>query len=361
MIVRAHRSLPDSACNPRPFRPVPTTNRAVAATRRCAAGAPWLREESRRHGSPASGFRPQKHDQHSRSLSFFASNSNLPSPRLDESPAYGKSKPASGCARREMWLEDARQHTRGNPRAVIYGLDHHPAFFFSQNDLDLTRAREACVLEHVEQDVSHLVLLRHRPDRAIGAAHLPLHNPISHLLQGDNILYDGRDIDRNRGRQIRRRAPVSAERARDFVQSIDFRENSSDIFVENGIVVDARVAPRSPEMLDAESDRRQRILDLVRNLSRHLSPRQHALSPRYFDSAKLEIPCQPLGGDAAQPQRRERSSSCGKKHQHPQVAAAPIENEVVTARRRGEHITLLTRPEGGTVSKQHLCWPELFL
>jgi len=39
-----------------------------------------------------------------------------------------------------MWLEDARQHSRGDTRTIIHGLDHHPAVFFPQDHLDASRA-----------------------------------------------------------------------------------------------------------------------------------------------------------------------------------------------------------------------------
>ena len=50
--------------------------------------------------------------------------------------------------------------------------------------------------------------------------------------------------------------------------------------LEHAVEVDARVGARPPQVLHAEPDRRERILDLVRHLSRHLAPRQHALRAR---------------------------------------------------------------------------------
>src|SRR5690606_15016412 len=43
----------------------------------------------------------------------------------------------------------------------------------------------------------------------------------------------------------------------------------------------APVAVGSPEVLDGELDRRERVLDLVRDLARHLAPREHALGAQF--------------------------------------------------------------------------------
>jgi hypothetical protein len=184
-----------------------------------------------------------------------------------------------------MWLENARQNTRGYTRAVIYRLDHHPAVFVANNHVDASRASETRILENVEEDISHFVLLRHRPDRTVGATHLPLNYPITHLLEGNNVLYHGGYIDRKRWRHVRRSAPISAEGARDFIQPVDLRQNSPDVLVENRVEIDSGIFTRPPQMLDAQSDRRERILDLMRDLSRHFTPRENALRAGHLDSA----------------------------------------------------------------------------
>jgi hypothetical protein len=150
-----------------------------------------------------------------------------------------------------MWLENARQNTRGYTRTVIDRLDHHPAVFIANNHVNASRASEARILENVEKDISHFVLLRHRPDRTVGAAHLPLNHSITHLLEGNNVLYHGRYIHRKRWRHVRRSAPISAEGARDFIQPVDLRQNPPDVLVENRIEIDPGILTRPPEVLDA--------------------------------------------------------------------------------------------------------------
>ena len=76
------------------------------------------------------------------------------------------------------------------------------------------------------------------------------------------------------------RGAVPAERARDLVEPVDLGENLIDVVVEHAIEIDARVGARAPQMLHAEPDGRERILDLVRDLPRHLAPREHALRAR---------------------------------------------------------------------------------
>jgi hypothetical protein len=43
-------------------------------------------------------------------------------------------------------------------------------------------------------------------------------------------------------------------------------------------------------MLHTQPDRGERILDLVRHLPRHLTPRQDPFGASYLDSAQLQIP-----------------------------------------------------------------------
>src|SRR5262249_35997659 len=65
--------------------------------------------------------------------------------------------------------------------------------------------------------------------------------------------------------------------ARDLIQAVDLGENLIDVVVQHAIEVHARVGTRATQVLDAEPDGRERVLDLVRDLARHLAPGKHAL------------------------------------------------------------------------------------
>src|SRR4029079_15199418 len=77
-----------------------------------------------------------------------------------------------------------------------------------------------------------------------------------------------------------RRGAVTAEGARDLVESIDLGENLVDVLLEHAVEIDTLVGARSAQMLDAKPNGRERILDFVRHLTRHLAPREHALCSR---------------------------------------------------------------------------------
>src|SRR2546423_1794519 len=114
-----------------------------------------------------------------------------------------------------MRLEDARQNRGCDARSIIDRLYRHSAFFVAHRNLHVTRAGEPRILEHVEEHVTHLVLLAHRPDRTVRAAHLPLDDAISHLLEAHDVLYDGGDVDVNCRRQISGAASIPTEPPRD--------------------------------------------------------------------------------------------------------------------------------------------------
>src|SRR5438874_11355374 len=95
----------------------------------------------------------------------------------------------------------------------------------------------------------------------VGAAQLPAHCSLPHLLERDDVAHDRCDVDALGGKQIRRSAAISAERTRDGIEPINFGENSTDILVEHAIEIRPVVAARSSQMLDAEAYRRKRILD----------------------------------------------------------------------------------------------------
>ena len=102
------------------------------------------------------------------------------------------------------------------------------------------------------------------------------------------------------------RGAVPAERARDLVEPVDLGENLVDVLVEDAIEVDALVGPRAPQVLHAEPDRRERILDLVRDLPRHLTPGEHALRARELG----DVVDRDDDAAAAEPERVSVPRSC---------------------------------------------------
>src|SRR3954469_18274078 len=106
-------------------------------------------------------------------------------------------------------------------------------------------------------------------------------------------------------------------------------------------------------MLHAQPDGRERILDLVRDLTRHFTPRQNSLCAGYLDPAQLEIAGKASGRNAAEPQRRERAGRSREKYEHPEVAPASIQNEVIAASGRREDVPLLSRSKRRAVPEQH--------
>ena len=106
-------------------------------------------------------------------------------------------------------------------------------------------------------------------------------------------------------------------------------------------------------MLNAEPDRSKRILDLVRDLPRHLSPCEHALCTGHLNPAELEITRQASGRNAAQPEGSESTGCSGEQDQYAEVTATAVEHDVVTARGCAEDVPLLRGSESGTVTEQH--------
>ena len=106
-------------------------------------------------------------------------------------------------------------------------------------------------------------------------------------------------------------------------------------------------------MLNTESDRREGILDFVRDLTRHLAPGQHTLRARDLDPAELQVSSQTLGRDSTEPECGQRASRCGEKDEDAEIPTSPIEHEVVAASRCREDVTLLRRTKSGAVTKQH--------
>src|SRR5205809_429239 len=73
------------------------------------------------------------------------------------------------------------------------------------------------------------------------------------------------------------RRTQARERAGDRREAIDLPEDRARVAREDVAEVGTPVLPRAPHVLDRELDRRQRILDFVRHLTRHLAPGEHAL------------------------------------------------------------------------------------
>ena len=102
--------------------------------------------------------------------------------------------------------------------------------------------------------------------------------PLAKGLQRDDVVQDRRDVGLNRRCVRFRRSAVPAEGARDLVEPVNLGENARNILFEHAVEV--RTPVRAPQMLHAQSNGRERILDFVRHLSRHLTPRQHTLRAR---------------------------------------------------------------------------------
>jgi hypothetical protein len=104
----------------------------------------------------------------------------------------------------------------------------------------------------------------------------------THPLQLEHVPRHARHVG-PLGRRIgdRRRA-ISTEGPRDLVETVDLRQHARRVLLEHAVEVHAPVAPRATEVLHAEPDGRQRVLDLVRHLASHLAPREHALGARHL-------------------------------------------------------------------------------
>jgi hypothetical protein len=174
------------------------------------------------------------------------------------------------------------------------------------------------------------------------------------LLQANDVSNDARHIDCNRRRKVSRRASVTAEGSGDLIQPVNLGKNSADVVIENAIEVYAGITPRALKVLDAESDGGEWILDLVRDLSGHLSPCQHTLGASHFDSTQLEVPRQASGGDSAEPESRQRAGGGREQHEHAKIPPSAIENQIVTPRRSGENVALVGGAEYCAVAEQDL-------
>src|SRR5688500_17042095 len=105
-------------------------------------------------------------------------------------------------------------------------------------------------------------------------------------------------------------------------------------------------------MLNTETNRCERILYLMRDLSGHLAPGEDALRSGYLDPAQLEIACEHARGDTAQPERSDTASGSCKEDEHGQIPAAPVQNYFIAARRRCQHVTLARGRRRGAITPE---------
>ena len=77
-----------------------------------------------------------------------------------------------------------------------------------------------------------------------------------------------------------RRSSIARERSCNATQAIDFDENLIHILIEDTIEVRALICTCSSDVLHGEFDGRERILDFVRDLPRHLAPCLQPVRPQ---------------------------------------------------------------------------------
>src|SRR6478752_7534378 len=219
-------------------------------------------------------------DHDARARATTARYRDLSAPGVDQASADGEPESTPARARGEVRLEDLRQHVVGNADAIVADDDLHTTIGANDVDVDVSRLREAGVLEDVQQYFAELVTARDRDGAVVGAGNAPRDLILAHSLQLDDVAHDLRNIDRRARRPFCRRRAVTTERARDLVEPIDLRQNPAHVLVQHTLVIHAPIAMRALQMLDAEADWRERILDLVCHLACHLAPREHALRPR---------------------------------------------------------------------------------
>src|SRR2546430_2199264 len=120
------------------------------------------------------------------------------------------------------------------------------------------------------------------------------------------------DVDGLEREPLRRRRREARERARDRVQPVDFGQDSPGRLRERRVEVPAvLLLARALQVLDAEADRGEGILDLVRDLTRHLAPGEHAggageggrVVERHDAAAPPRAQGRELHADLAPPQR----------------------------------------------------------
>jgi hypothetical protein len=140
-----------------------------------------------------------------------------------------------------MGLEYSGKNRSGDSSAVVNGLNGYAPLFAAHRNVHVPGASKSRVLEDIQQHIPHFVFLRKRPHRSLCSANLPLHFVIPHLLQTYDIPHYARDIDVDGSREICWRATIATEGARNFVETVDLRENTTHVVVEHTVEVHARV------------------------------------------------------------------------------------------------------------------------
>src|SRR5579872_365666 len=177
-----------------------------------------------------------------------------------------------------MRLEYARHDIIWYAIAIIPHPNHHIGTVVRHTNLDPLGMRQSSVFQKIEEHFEKIILaglgneLAVRDDRKFHAALSP------EAFQIDNIADHGADIGGLSWWPLLGRSPVTAKRAGNLVEPIDLGQDACRVLLQNLIVIFALVRMRALQVLDAESNGGQWVLDLVRDLTRHLSPREHALA-----------------------------------------------------------------------------------
>src|SRR5437773_595320 len=189
-----------------------------------------------------------------------------PAPALDQPPR--DREPQAGSARRggKRRIEDAREDVGGDAAAVV--LHSEPAPVLRDTYRHAPGARIAGVLEQVDEDLLHFVPPGGR-GRAGRTRELDrgLRHGSAERVQVHDLARHGMDVDGLERERLRRRRCEAGERARDRVQPVDFGQDPAGRLRQRRVEIPAvLLVARALEMLDAEPDRSEGILDLVGHL-----------------------------------------------------------------------------------------------
>jgi hypothetical protein len=94
---------------------------------------------------------------------------------------------------------------------------------------------------------------------------------------------------RRRLRSRRRRRSEAGELRRDLTQQLDLRQDRRDALVKHGGQWSAAIDVHALRVLGGELNGRQRVLDVVRHLPRHVGPRFEALRVLEFAALALQV------------------------------------------------------------------------
>src|SRR5690606_9878669 len=116
--------------------------------------------------------------------------------------------------------------------------------------------------------------------------HARVAGPVEHQRLADHGAYIDR-LERTRG--LGRRT-VAGEDPRDLAEPVDLREDLLHVAVQDRAKILLPVRVRAPEVLDRELDGRERVLDLVSDLPRHLAPGEYPRGPLLLGSRLAKPP-----------------------------------------------------------------------